>query len=83
MALAKAERAVSLDAQSPDYEATRARALLAVKRPDDAMDAAMKALSLRPTDKDLWLLRMEVQDAQRAAAATAHPGPAKTTPSKP
>jgi thioredoxin-like negative regulator of GroEL len=77
LALEKAARAVGLDPQSPDYEATRARALLAVKRPGEAMDAAMKALSMRPTDKDLWLLRMAVQDAQRAAAS-ARPASAPT-----
>jgi tetratricopeptide (TPR) repeat protein len=54
--------------RSADYEATHARALLAAKRPDEAMQAAMKALSLRPTDKELWAAPMEVQDAQRAAA---------------
>jgi len=72
LAVEKAARAVTLDPQSPDYEATRARALLAAKRPQEAMDAAMKALSMRPTDKDLWLLRMEVQDAQRAEADPHH-----------
>ena len=71
-----------IDPKSPDYEATRARALVAAGRPDEAMDAAMKALSMRPTDKELWLLRMEVQDAQRAAAA-ARAAPSKAPPEGP
>jgi len=82
LAVEKAARAVTLDPKSPDYEATRARALVAAGRPDEAMDAAMKALSMRPTDKELWLLRMEVQDAQRAAAA-ARAAPSKAPPEGP
>jgi thioredoxin-like negative regulator of GroEL len=71
LAVAKAAKAVAISPATPDYQETLARALLAAKKPVEALDAVQRAIELRPADKELRLLRLEIMDAVRDAAAPA------------
>lgn len=65
LALQKATRAIGLAPDSADYQATYSRALQAAHRPSDALEAVDKAISLRPNDKDLRILRLEILEDVR------------------
>lgn len=76
VALQKATRAVALAQDSADYQATLSRALRASQRPMDALQAVHKAIELRPTDKDLRILRLEILEDIREL----RPSPAASKP---
>jgi len=90
IALAKAARAASLSPDTADFPYTVARALMALKRPVDALESINKAIELRPSDKDLRLLRLDILETvmkvpapQPAASSGASGGPTATPLSKP
>jgi len=79
VALQNARRATEISPDSADYHATLARALLASGRPADALEAAGRAVDLRPADKALRLLRLEALEAARAAVKPPATPPAPTS----
>lgn len=68
-AVAKATKAVSLSPRSGEYRETLARALLAAGKRPEALEAVQDAIMLRPTDKELRLLRLDILEAIRLEAA--------------